>query len=373
MKLAIYLCFLASWVSADLPKSSDKPIKFEEYVQLYNKAYKNEEEYQRRKDIYEENMKLLISHNVKHDNGLVKHRLGVNQFSDMSYEERKARKSQNLPEILGTRRGKSLTRYTQNEEYIINLRSKYENFTFPTHFSWIEQGTVTKPKDQKDCGSCSAFATIASIESCFAKETQQKVDLSEQFLLDCAYEPIGDGPKGCNRAWAEDYLDFAVKKREIQLESNYPYKDKLQHCTFSNSGFYEELVVNRQFTQWWGNEDDLMILLIHQGPVVTNLNSDPLDFYHSGHILEDSQCCNAANDDYDWNNFKKCRHSVNHAVTVVGYGISESGDKYWIVKNSWGEHWGDNGFFKIIRGIGHCSIGYNMNSVPFCSMNNVPK
>ena len=57
---------------------------------------------------------------------------------------------------------------------------------------------------------------------------------------------------------------------------------------------------------------------------------------------------------------------INHAVTVVGYETSATGDEYWIVKNSWGDQWGDNGFFKIIKGKGHCSIGYNRNSVPFC-------
>ena len=57
---------------------------------------------------------------------------------------------------------------------------------------------------------------------------------------------------------------------------------------------------------------------------------------------------------------------VTHAVTVVGYGTSSNGNQYWIVKNSWGEDWGDKGYFNIIKGKGHCSIGYNRNSVPFC-------
>ena len=60
------------------------------------------------------------------------------------------------------------------------------------------------------------------------------------------------------------------------------------------------------------------------------------------------------------------RDNVNHAVTVVGYETHETGEEFWIVKNSWGPEWGENGFFKIIKGIGHCAIGYNRNSVPFC-------
>ena len=53
---------------------------------------------------------------------------------------------------------------------------------------------------------------------------------------------------------------------------------------------------------------------------------------------------------------------VNHAVLAVGFG-SENGMDYWIIKNSWGAAWGDNGYFKMQRNVNMCGI-QNCNSYP---------
>ena len=135
--LSFYLINAALAVKS-YPKSSDKPITYEEYVHLYEKHYKNDAEYEHRKEIFEENMKLVVSHNEKNDKGILSHRLGVNQFSDLTKEERQARKK--LPQESGTRRGRLLSHYTENEDYIVGLKEKYKNYDFPMNFSWIEQG-----------------------------------------------------------------------------------------------------------------------------------------------------------------------------------------------------------------------------------------
>ena len=55
-------------------------------------------------------------------------------------------------------------------------------------------------------------------------------------------------------------------------------------------------------------------------------------------------------------------NEVDHAITVVGYG-TDNGQDYWLIKNSWGPNWGENGFIRIERGVNMCGIGYAMATV----------
>lgn len=56
-------------------------------------------------------------------------------------------------------------------------------------------------------------------------------------------------------------------------------------------------------------------------------------------------------------------NKVNHGVLVVGYGTTAKGQKYWILKNSVGPKWGENGFFKVPRGTKYCTVGYEVSVV----------
>ena len=63
--------------------------------------------------------------------------------------------------------------------------------------------------------------------------------------------------------------------------------------------------------------------------------------------------------------YKPSNNSYANAVTVFGYGEESDGRKFWKIKNSWGADWGEKGYMKLTRGLGHCNIGAII-SQPLC-------
>ena len=91
------------------------------------------------------------------------------------------------------------------------------------------------------------------------------------------------------------------------------------------------------------DEDEVKEFLYETGPLAIALNADPLQTYTGGVLDLTSTKCPSS--------------GINHAVTLVGYGYdSATGLDYWIVKNSWGTSWGEDGYFRIRRGNGTCGI-----------------
>ena len=145
-----------------------------------------------------------------------------------------------------------------------------------------------------------------------------------------------------------------------QTEDSYPYRASYSgYCYADDNGYYPNGSMVDAINYWGTNEDDLMNLLRTYGPVATTLDASSLSSYYGG-IIDDWSCCDASTSG------ESCTDQNNHAVLVVGYG-TEGGKDYWLVKNSWGSSFfGEDGYFRIKRGTGHCGFGWQVNSVPIC-------
>uniref|UniRef100_A0A803NAF3 Vignain n=1 Tax=Chenopodium quinoa TaxID=63459 RepID=A0A803NAF3_CHEQI len=219
-----------------------------------------------------------------------------------------------------------------------------ESFTYagvdnvPKSVDWRAKGAVTPVKYQGHCGGCWAFSTAASVEGINQIKTGKLVSLSEQELVDCDTSQN----RGCNGGLMDWAFAFIEQKGGLTTEENYPYIATQGICNIfkmsspkvSING-HEDVPVN--------NEDALLKVVANQPvSVAIDAGSHDMQFYSEGVFSG------------------QCGTELNHGVAVVGYGTSLDGTDYWIVKNSWGEQWGEKGYIRMKRGIpdkqGLCGI-----------------
>lgn len=335
---------------------------FVNFAQAFKKQYANTKEYEQRRSIFMSNYEDMLAHNARYEAGEVSWTRKVTEFYDLTYQEFVEARGLGVPHYDNT------TKYTDIEDPAFMEQLEKIRGTAPSSWNWVQQGGVSSVKNQKQCGSCAAFATIATIETCYWQQTGTMYDdLSEQHIVDCAnghyyYDNSGSwGAFGCDGAWPPAYFDWLVKNNggRTQTEQSYPYTASDGHCKGSSSGNYNGAHVTGMYNKW-DTTESAMKDLVYINPVTTTILATYLGDYSYG-IYDDNRCCEQA---YDSN----CKYNLNHEITVVGYG-TEGGKDYWLIKNSWGTHFGENGYFKIKRGTGHCGVGSLHFTSAYCARN----
>ncbi|KAK9073557.1 hypothetical protein SSX86_007881 [Deinandra increscens subsp. villosa] len=219
------------------------------------------------------------------------------------------------------------------------LRFMYENATnLPTAIDWRARNAVTPPKDQGLCGGCWAFSTVVAVEGINAIRTNKLVSLSEQHLIDCE---TGFN-EGCGGGLMEPAFIFIKESGGLAAEENYPYTSFTGTCDRSKIG--NQVVTIDGYEDVPENNEGALLKAVANQPVSAAIEANGHDFqFYSKGVFTGG-----------------CGVDVNHAVAVVGYGETPEGTKYWIVKNSWGPHWGENGYIRLQRGVpndeGLCGI-----------------
>jgi len=201
----------------------------------------------------------------------------------------------------------------------------------PSSLDWRSKGAVTAVKDQGQCGSCWAFSTVVVLEGAYYLEHNKLLSFSEQQIVDC-----DTTNNGCDGGWPIDALKYVKSKGGVELESAYKYRATQGSCKFDKTKVKMKVKSVQSFT---ASEYQIMTAVQQYGPISVCLDATKFDNYNSG-IMNGSGCQAGAPD---------------HAVAIVGWGVSGS-TKYWIIKNSWGKSWGEDGYVRIVRGSNACGV-----------------
>jgi len=276
-------------------------------------------EKEKRFQIFKDNFRFIDEHNA----GNHTYKLGLNRFADLTNEEYRSK-------YLGTKMNRKQKLSSRKSDRY----APRDGVTLPDSIDWRTKGAVAPVKDQGSCGSCWAFSTIAGVEGINQIVTGDLITLSEQELVDCdtSYN------EGCNGGLMDYAFEFIINNGGIDTDKDYPYTGRDGRCDQYRKNAkvvsidaYEDVPIN--------NEKALLSAVANQ-PISVAIEGGGrgFQFYESGIFTG------------------RCGTDLDHGVAAVGYG-TEKGVDYWIVRNSWGADWGEEGYIRMERNVAGTSTG----------------
>ncbi|GMH13466.1 hypothetical protein Nepgr_015307 [Nepenthes gracilis] len=309
---------------------------FSLFKRRFGKSYSSQEEHDYRFEVFKANL-----HRAKRHQALdptATH--GVTKFSDLTPSEFRKK-------FLGIR---SRLHFPADANKAPILPTN----NLPTDFDWRDQGAVTPVKNQGSCGSCWSFSATGALEGANFLATGKLVSLSEQQLVDCDHECDPEEPgscdSGCNGGLMNSAFEYILKTGGVMREEEYPYTGTDgETCKFDKSKIAASVA---NFSVISLNEDQIAANLVKNGPLAVAINAVFMQTY-IGRVS-----CPYI-----------CSRRLDHGVLLVGYGsagyapVRLKEKPYWIIKNSWGENWGENGYYKICRGRNVCGVDSMVSTV----------
>ena len=242
-----------------------------------------------------------------------------------------------------------------NDTHNLFIRENNDIITFendsivPISKDWRELDKVSSVKNQGSCGSCWSFSATGSVESAWAIKNNILYNLSQQELIDCS---TSYGNNGCEGGSMDQSFKYIIDYG-LCLNLSYPYIGQESDCQKTQC---KSVVSIQSFKDIEHNDEKILKRATAQQPVsiAIQANKRSFQFYKSG-IYSDLDCGT----------------QLDHGVLLVGYGYDLLQDMdYWIVKNSWGESWGENGYIRLLRNVddpkGLCGIAMQP-SIPIVS------
>ncbi|KAJ8383433.1 hypothetical protein AAFF_G00221330 [Aldrovandia affinis] len=300
----------------------DLDLHWEMWKTRHSKVYKQQIEDFGRRRIWEQNLRMIALHNLEESLGMHSYDLAMNHLGDLTTEE-----------VMHTLAG---LRVPRNLDRGPSAFVGAPGASVPDSIDWREKGYVTDVKMQGACGSCWAFSAAGALEGQLMRTRGKLVSLSPQNLVDCSSKY---GNKGCNGGFMDQAFRYVMDNQGIDSDSSYPYVGTEGTCRYSATNRAANCSSYHFVPE--GSEGALKAALGEVGPVSVAIDATrpKFLFYRSG-VYDDPSCT----------------QKVNHGVLAVGYGTL-GGQDYWLVKNSWGLTFGDQGYIRMARNKGNqCGI-----------------
>ncbi|XP_033716996.1 cathepsin W [Delphinus delphis] len=344
--LALLVAGLAQGIKSSLrgQDPGPQPLELKEVFTLfqiqYNRSYSHPAEHARRLDIFARN---LAKAQQLQEEDLGTAEFGVTPFSDLTEEE--------FGQLYGHQRvageAPSVSQKVGSEEW---------GQSVPLTCDWRKKAGIISPiRNQQNCNCCWAMAAAGNIEALWAIKNDQSLEVSVQELLDC--DRCGNGCKG---GFVWDAFITVLNNSGLASDKDYPFKgnSKPHRCQAKK---HKKVAWIQDFIMLQPCEQSIARYLATQGPITVTINMKLLQQYQKGVIKATSTTCDP--------------QLVDHSVLLVGFGKSKSVEgrqaeaissrspphprysiPYWILKNSWGANWGEEGYFRLHRGSNTCGI-----------------
>lgn len=236
----------------------------------------------------------------------------------------------------------------------VHKHPKYSNLpaSFDARERWSYCPTISEIRDQGHCGSCWAFGAVEALTDRFCVHGNESVSLSTNDLVSCCGFLCGDG---CNGGWPYKAWRYFVRKGVVTSNCQ-PYFDK-EGCghpgcspVFPTPKCFKGCVDD----EVWGTSKHYAQDAYVVGP---NQEEIKAELFLNGPVEVDF----TVYEDFTYYKTGVYRHVYGgvdggHAVKLVGWGTTDDGIDYWIIANSWNKSWGEDGFFRILRGVNECGI-----------------
>jgi len=297
-----------------------KDVIFEEWEAFklkHGKEYSDKFEENFRLKVFMENKHFIAKHNQRAANGMKSYSLAMNKYGDLLHHE-----------FVSIMNGFIKTYKTDSINGSTYLSPS--NVDIPKSVDWRQKGYVTPVKDQGQCGSCWSFSSTGALEGQHFRKSGKLVSLSEQNLVDCSGSY---GNQGCNGGLMDNAFQYIKDNHGIDTETSYPYEAHDDKCRYKprNIGATDSGFIDIPS----GDEEKLKEAVATVGPVSVAIDAshESFQFYSKG-VYDEVDCSS---------------EELDHGVLVAGYGTSPEGQDYWIVKNSWGTTWGNQGYIEMSR------------------------